>query len=106
MTYDLYGLVGTDVEEIKPRIERALGIELEPHDSFFIGEYYLGRLIDKESLTLRNNTDPLDGEPVETAFPETSVLIYIDLTNRAEEIKQSLMTCIPEIKHLRRKVQS
>lgn len=104
-TFDLYGFTHSDLEAARSAIEQALEIKLEPHESFYIGDYYLGILSDGEELELRRNVDPLDGEPAEQEFPQIDVLLYIstDRTERSKELEQLLTARIRGLRLLRRK---
>jgi hypothetical protein len=90
-TYDIYALPANDLEALRPVVETILSITLVPHDSLYLGEYYLGRLNDEE-YQLRKNLDPIDGEPVERNLPTTAILLYVNRTQRAPEIEKALIT--------------
>ncbi len=101
-TYDLYGFTHNDLEGARILVERALGIRFVPHESSFIGDYYLFETAGEESFKLRSNVDPLDGEPAELDFPDIGVLLYVDGTERAKELEHRLITNIPGLRLLRR----
>ena len=102
-TYDLYGFRHWDLEAARVAVEHALNIRLIPHYSSYIGDYYRLDTIGEESFELRKNIDPLDNEPAEQEFPEIGVLLYVEGTDRAEEIEHILTTKIPELRLLRRR---
>ncbi len=105
-TYDLYGFTHDDLEAARVAVEQALGIRLEPHESFYIGDYYRLGTVGEENFELRRNVDPLDGEPAEQAFPEIGVLLYVNGTERSGELEQILSTKIPGLRLLRQDYSS
>jgi hypothetical protein len=86
---DLYGSALDDLDAAKEVLERALGIEFEARDSFYIGEYCSAEAAD-ESFQLRYNFDPLEGEPYEGEFPELTLLFYVSNTSRSQEIMDKI----------------
>src|SRR5262245_30460737 len=103
-TYDLFGLTDGRLDNVRPIVERALAIEFEPHESTFLGDYYLATITTDENIQLRNNLDPVDGDPAELEFAQVSILIYVNGTDRADEIARALKSQLPSIIHLRRRV--
>lgn len=102
-TYDLYGLTNGSLEDVRSNVEKALPVKFEPHESSFIGDYFLADMANDENIQIRKNIDPIDGEPAEGQYPEASILIYVNGTERADEVAQKLDSQMPEIKHLRRR---
>src|SRR5260221_11957057 len=100
--YDVYALPANDLETIRAVIETILGVKLVPHESLYLGDYYLGKL-NEEEYQLRKNIDPIDGEPVDSRFPITGSLLYVNGTRRAPEIEKALMTQMPGVALLSRK---
>ncbi|MGX9565516.1 hypothetical protein [Pseudomonas sp. CFBP 5748] len=84
--YDLYGIKGITIIEAKLCIERSLMFSFEERDSTYQGGYYRFGSIGVEEFVLKLNVDPFDGEAVEQKFPEYPVLLYVNMTNRSEEI--------------------
>jgi hypothetical protein len=101
-TYDLYGLRADDIETVREAVEAALEVKLIPHESSYIGDYYLGKSGDEE-FQLRKNSDPIDGEPVEDDFPKAGILLYVNKTQRAREIEKVLLARISGMELLARK---
>lgn len=101
-TYDLYGFQLDDLEYARAATESALKVEMVPHDSLYLGEYYLGQMGEAE-IQIRRNLDPLDGELSEREFPNMRILLYVNKTERAKEIGLTLKTLSPELVFLRRK---
>ena len=101
-TYDLYSITNYDLNAARQVIERVLGVSLVPHESSYIGDYYLGKS-NNEEYQLRKNIDPLDGEPVMSAVPVSSILLYVNETQRAPEIERKLLAGLPGTQLLHRK---
>jgi hypothetical protein len=101
-THDVYAIPANDLEAARAVIETILGITLLPHNSLYIGEYYLGKLNDEE-YQLRKNLDPMDGEPVDGRFPVTGLLLYVNGTQRAPEIERALLAQMPGVELLSRR---
>lgn len=101
-THDLYGFGHDDLEAARVAVEQALGIRLIAHESLHRGDYYrLGR-IGEEEFVLQRNFDPFYEEVIENEFPEMHILLYVDETERSEELEQILTSKIPGLKLLRR----
>jgi len=50
-TYDLYGFLSCDMKQARERLEACLSIRFIPHESSFIGDYYLyGERYEKGNL--------------------------------------------------------
>lgn len=97
----MYGFFGLDLEGARALVERALKVQLSPHDSVYRGgDYY--RLKDGDAeLFLQRNYDCLDDGLAEAEFPEVRVLLYIDGKQHAEEISDLLRAQVPEASLLR-----
>jgi hypothetical protein len=64
-------------EDVRSDVEAALGVRFEPHDSLYLGEYWLAVVPDRDTaLKVRWNRDPLwrpgDADEERFAFPEHS----------------------------------
>lgn len=91
MHHDLYGTLCEDIEQVKRAVEAALDCTLQRHESAYVsGDYYRAQLASGESLILKSNIDPLDGEPVEGAASQFPILLYVDNTSRSDEIGSKL----------------
>jgi hypothetical protein len=101
-TYDLYAVPANNLEDARSAVEAILGVALAPHESSYIGDYYLGKLND-EDYQLRKNLDPIDGESVEGSLPSTGILLYVNGTQRASEIEKALKAQMPGVELLSRK---
>ncbi|CAI8776082.1 DUF3857 domain-containing protein [Pseudomonas chlororaphis] len=98
--YDLYGLKGKAILEVKSKIEEKLSFSFEARESIYQGgRYYRFGDNESESFVLKSNTDPFDGEPVEQKFSSYPVLLYVDATLRSEEIKSLLGTEFYLLRH-------
>ncbi|MBK5073785.1 hypothetical protein I2492_13435 [Budviciaceae bacterium CWB-B4] len=98
--YDLYGFNGVSIFKAKSKVEEKLNFSFEERDSSYQGGIYY-KFGDKESecFILKGNIDPFDGEPVEQMFSGYSVLLYVDMTSRSEEIKSLLSTKFDLLRH-------
>ena len=101
-TYDIYGFGTDDMDAVRCAIEEALGIHFEEHESSYLGIYFLFGDPGEEQLRLQRNIDPFDGEAAEQNFPETPLLLYVDHTQRCEEIESTFAAKLPAAKLLRR----
>jgi hypothetical protein len=71
-------------------VEQALGITLIQYHNQYRGAYYGFGCINKESFVLQRNWNPLDEEFMEEQFLEMKILLYVNASNRAEELEQLL----------------
>lgn len=101
-TYDLYGFVSDDLEAARVAMEQALDIHLAAHESLHTGDYYRLGFTGEENFVLQKNFDPFYKEVIEDKFPKFCILLYVNKTERAEEIEQMLTSRITGIKLLRR----
>ncbi|ABQ90459.1 hypothetical protein RoseRS_2076 [Roseiflexus sp. RS-1] len=101
-TYDLYGFDHDDLEAARVAVEQALGVQLAPHESLHRGDYYRLDTVGEENFELQRNFDPFYEEVVEDEFPEISILLYVNGTERPEELERILTARIPNLRLLRR----
>ena len=89
--YDLYGVKDLSISAASLSVEESLKLSFDRRESSYHGgEYYFSGNKESEHFTLKNNVDPFDGEAVEHEFPEYPILLYVDMTDRAEEVKGKL----------------
>ncbi len=100
-TYDIYGVESGDLEEVRIAIESILGIKFAPHESSFWGDYFLG-IHGEEEYKIIKNMEPISDDPFYEPFPKNGILLYIDKTNRADELETLLLTGIPGLRLLHR----
>lgn len=99
-TYDLYGYKGVAILEARSKIEENLNFSFEERESLYQGGvYYKFGSKESECFVLKVNIDPFDGEPVEQSFPDYSILLYVDMTLRSEEIRSLLSTDFYLLRH-------
>lgn len=98
--YDLYGVKGLTVFEVRLKVEESLKVSFEERESTYQGGVYY-RFGDGESerFVVKGNVDPFDGEAVEQKFAEYPVLIYVDMTTRSEEIRRLLSADFCLLRH-------
>jgi hypothetical protein len=102
-TYDLYGFDHDDLEAARVAVEQALGVKLALHESLHRGDYYRLDTVGDESFVLQRNFDPFDEVLVEDEFPEIRILLYVEDTERPEELERILTARIPNLRLLRRR---
>lgn len=74
----LYGVKSEDVDAVAEAVEAALGVQLQPRESSFLGEYWRGR-VDGVKLTVQGAREPEpEGELHEPAFAGYGVLVYAE----------------------------
>ncbi len=101
--FDLYGCRLKDLEFAKMEVEHALDVKLKPHESdYHGGDYYRFDSSSGESFLLKRNFDAVEGEWFEDQFKEFPILLYVDKTQRPEEIEKRLQRSGPEFTLLRR----
>jgi hypothetical protein len=81
----LFGFTHRDLESARRAVERCLGIDLAPHDSLYLGDYYRGDPRPGQEVELRRNVDPLfdarndppEEQFAEPDFPDSHLLLYV-----------------------------
>jgi hypothetical protein len=104
--YDLYGTRTLAVEELSAAVEDALALNLERHESGYLGgDYFVaGDLRGEHFVVQRNHVD--DGDEEEVAEPEFAnypTLLQVNATLRGDELKARLSS-IDGLDFLRRSV--
>ena len=90
--YDLYGSLSDDIHGAKEILEKTLGIRLESRDSGYMGgEYFQFGQTSDEHFVLKRNHDPFDGGPAEMSFPLHRILLYLNDTTRATELREKIL---------------
>jgi hypothetical protein len=105
-SYDLYGARSLALGELRAAVEAVLAIELEKHESGYLGgDYFLGGDLRGEHVVIqRNHVD--DGDEAEVAEPEFAhypVLLQVNATVRGDALKLRLLTIVG-VDFLRRSV--
>jgi hypothetical protein len=102
-TFDLYGFSSMDLEGIRRRVEDALGVVLDPHESSYQGGiYFRYGALRGEHLVLKRNFDHVEHEWAEESFKAFDVLLYVNETCRGDEMRKVLSERVPEASLLRR----
>jgi len=52
-----------------------------------VGDYYRLGSMREEHFILQRNVDLLDNDPAELEFPEAGILLYVEGTERSEELE-------------------
>jgi hypothetical protein len=79
----LCGFTEGALPELAVKLERAVGLRLELHDSEMRGGDYYRYEGDGEQIILQSNRD--NGDIAEEDFPEIPILLYIDSQMRTQE---------------------
>lgn len=91
MVYDLYGVVCGDLAEARSQVEAALGVSLAAHESSYrCGDYYRYNDAGQEHFILQRNYDSFDDEWTVPEREDMPVLLYVNETSRADELRQRL----------------
>lgn len=104
-TYDLYG-TSFSPEQLRDQLSELLGVEFTAHDSSYKGEYFWAGDLRGEQFEIQPNQIPGDDgewDLMEEDFAEYQVLLYVNRTERPDEVRELLRT-VPELAHLRREV--
>jgi hypothetical protein len=90
-TYDIYGLSTKDLKLASMMIEKSLDIKFRVRESLYRGgEYYQLGLNEEENFILQLNFNPLEQEWTEEEFKEMGSILYVNNTNRSEELRKYL----------------
>ena len=90
-TYLLFGIEGDDLHGARSRLERALGVTMDLHESGYrCGEYYRRGDVGSEHFLLQRNYDRVEQEWTEPDCKEYGLLFYANETDRAEGICSAL----------------
>lgn len=86
-SYDLYGFVSDDIDNLAVALGEVLQIQLQAHYSSFLGNYYrVGRLVE-ESFQLQHNYVAEEDDWTESQFMNFPSLFYVNRTKRSQEIE-------------------
>lgn len=91
--YDLYGTKARAIDELVVEVRRAAGVDFRRHESGYLGgEYLLAGDLRNEHFVLQQNRvdDDPDDEYAEPAFSDYSVLLQVNATLRADELRAQL----------------
>ncbi len=97
-TYDLYGVRTMSTEELARSLQQALGVPFEPRRSDFIGNYYRAA-VGEERFSVEPNHEY--ERRLEPQHAGCSALLYVDRTERAEDLELMLLD-VPGLDLLRR----
>jgi len=101
--YDLCGILEVDIDKAKTLIEHYFDSDFVPHDSSYIGEYWLLCLSSGGEVSLRPNlTGFEDDDWAEEGHKEYPNLLYLSNIDKQDEILTRLQE-LSFVVHLRRK---
>ncbi len=78
--YELYGSRVADLRDVRSLLSHALGVVLECHESYYLGEYFLASWPSGQKLTIESNQLEDEGGHYsqETEFPEYKTLVRLE----------------------------
>lgn len=104
-SFDLYGLPVGSLEDFARQIGAALEVRFILHESgYHNGEYFRAEVKGHEHFIIQNNRNPATGELAEEAFPDVSILLYANHTERHQWIASALAKVSPQPRLLRHQV--
>jgi len=75
-TFDTYGIVATDLETARARVEAAVPVKFVLHESMFWGgDYYLSNSDEFGELVIRRNHNSYTGELNEPDHPDWTIYV-------------------------------
>ncbi len=90
-SYDLYGLISSDLEKLAQDLGQILGVTFSLHESSYRGgDYYRSGMPGQEEFILQSNYDQIEDEVVEPEFPTYAALLYVGPTDHSAEIKDRI----------------
>ena len=98
--FDLYGLLGIDIDTAATLLTETLQVSFDPHDSDFWGEYYLAHNEDwTEEISLKENFNKMEDEWNNPEFKDYPLTLEVSSQSmsRAREVEESLSK-MPEAK--------
>jgi hypothetical protein len=105
-TYSVYGIDMNDLERAREKLEAVFAVRFQPHDSEYLGEYFLFKGANSEQMKLQRNTYPEDGEPAEPDFNAKGLLLRVDGlvegSPRFLEVERKIRESLPMMKLLSR----
>ncbi len=102
-SYDLYGLASGDLEELRPLIEKLLGVKFVAHESsYYDGGYYRTGPVGEENFVLMRNFKDEEGIHHEP-FADVEILFYANRTSKPEQIESILKSSALKFRLLSRK---
>jgi hypothetical protein len=87
--FDTYGIKTDDLELAKTLVEDVLG-QMEPHESSYIGEYYLRTVSNEENYVLQPNF--CDGDWTEEDYQDCGILLYINESPMRDKIREEILS--------------
>jgi hypothetical protein len=90
--YELYGSALDDINQARKLLEASLAIQFEARESDYQGgDYFQWGHARGEHFVLKRNLDLVDGDPAEMSYPTQKVLLYLNDTPRADELRARVL---------------
>ena len=105
LKHQTYGCGDADLDALAPKVALQLALDLQPHTSSYIGDYYLDHSRRFAECRLYRNVDPLfqsDNDPpedywFEPDYPQHHVLLNVDgVPDSVHELHHLTVTSFPE----------
>lgn len=88
-SYDLYEIRASSLEDAKKMLEEIMHISFEEHDSrYHRGPYFSFGQMGEENFEVKVNLDPFEDAPNEQDFQHSRFLLYVNNTNRSQELRR------------------
>jgi hypothetical protein len=103
-TYDLYGSRTLTAGDLCARLGVALGLAFDERESSYRGAYHRAGGIGREEFEVQPNDVPGDDggrEPMEERFADVPLLLYVNATERGDEVRH-LLSDVPGLVFLHR----
>jgi hypothetical protein len=99
---NIYGVARTNIDASAQILEHTLNVTFEPHDSSFLGEYYLAYSEDqKERFELTANFNPIEEEWDFPALKEYTLILQISLSKRSVDRLQEVEKILDTISDMK-----
>ncbi len=93
--FDIYGFLERDIDVEMRVLSDALEVSFVPHESTFLGDYYLARSDDwKEQLRLKENYNQIENDWSRPEFQKYPLLLEVSVTSlaRAQELERRILS--------------
>ena len=102
--YDIYGSKNLNLAKIAKKIDLVLDTQFKIGNSYYYGgEYYRYGEGNTENFILQSNFNQIEQEWSKIIFQEFPLLLFVNNTDRADEIRNLFITSISELEFLKRR---
>jgi hypothetical protein len=90
--YDTYGISCGTLDELAPKLQQLLGVDLEERDSsYYAGTYYRYKHSYARQLRLFQNKDPVTGSWVREQYRAFGVILEVSDLDDMDEIRERVI---------------